>query len=287
MRDYGVTVVMGTPTFLQIYLRGCAAEDFGGVQFVLTGAEKLQPRLAHAFEAKFGILPMEGYGSTECGPVQALSTRDYRAAGYFQAGAKRGKIGHPLPGISIRIVDPDTWKPLSVGQPGLLLVRGPNLMQGYLGMPEKTAAVLRDSWYITGDVAAMDEDGFLEITDRLSRFSKIGGEMVPHVKVEEKLHDLTDSAEKTFAVTGIPDEKKGERLIVLHTLTDEQLKNCLDKLRDTELPNIWRPRPGDFFRVEAIPHLGTGKMDLRRISQLAIELSQPVAFRRGESGSAN
>src|SRR5215510_2144730 len=214
VRDYGVTVMMGTPTFLQIYLRGCAAEDFGGVQFVMTGAEKLRPQLAQAFESKFGILPMEGYGSTECGPVQALNTRDYRAAGYFQAGAKRGKIGHPLPGISVRIVDPDTSKPLPVGQAGLLLVRGPNLMQGYLDMPEKTAEVFRDDWYITGDVAAMDEDGFLEITDRLSRFSKIGGEMVPHVKVEEKLYDLTDLTEMTFAVTGIPDEKKGERLAV-------------------------------------------------------------------------
>jgi acyl-[acyl-carrier-protein]-phospholipid O-acyltransferase / long-chain-fatty-acid--[acyl-carrier-protein] ligase len=278
VREYGVTLLMCTPTFLQIYLRGCAADDFGGLKFVMTGAEKLQPRLAQAFEAKFGILPMEGYGSTECGPVQALNTRDYRAAGYFQAGAKRGKIGHPLPGISIRIVDPNTWEPLPVGQAGLLLVRGPNLMQGYLGMPEKTAAAMHDGWYITGDIAAVDENGFLEITDRLSRFSKIGGEMVPHIKLEEKLYDITGLTEQAFAVTGVPDNKKGERLVVLHTLTEEQLRNCLEKLRETDLPNLWRPKPGDFYRVDSIPHLGTGKLDLQKLRQMALQFSATVAM---------
>ena len=106
---------------------------------------------------------------------------------------KRGTIGHPLPGVCVRVVDaenPWSGNPLPLGQAGLLLVRGPNVMRGYLGKPEKTAEVLRDGWYCTGDVAALDEDGFLQITDRLNRFSKIGGEMVPHIKIEEKLHEL-------------------------------------------------------------------------------------------------
>ena len=120
----------------------------------------------------------------------AVNTHDFRSAGFRQVGVKRGKIGHPLPGISVRIVDAETRQPVPLGQPGLLLVRGPNVMQGYLGRPEKTAEVLRDGWYVTGDIAALDEDGFLQITDRLSRFSKIGGEMVPHIRVEEKLHEL-------------------------------------------------------------------------------------------------
>ena len=182
----------------------------------------------------------------------SVNTHDFRSAGFRQIGAKRGKIGHPLPGISVRIVDPQTFAPqsgagvppvsagvspaappsdrspegtrdafptLPVGQPGLLLVRGPNIMQGYLGRPDKTAEVLRDGWYVTGDIAAIDEDGFLQITDRLSRFSKIGGEMVPHIKVEEKLHELAGATEQTFVVAGVPDEKKGERLVVLHKLS--------------------------------------------------------------------
>ena len=97
---------------------------------------------------------------------------------------------------------------MPLGQSGMLLVRGPNVMQGYLGKPEKTAEVLRDGWYVTGDIASLDEDGFLEITDRLSRFSKIGGEMVPHIKIEEKLHELAGATEQSFVVTGFRMRRK-------------------------------------------------------------------------------
>jgi len=270
---YRVTFLLATPTFLQLYLRGCAAEDFGGLRVVMTGAEKLPDRLATAFEEQFGIRPLEGYGCTECAPAVAVNTPDFRSAGFRQVGGKRGKIGHPLPGISVRIVDPETQAPLAAGQPGLLLVRGPNVMQGYLGRPEKTAEVLRDGWYTTGDVAAIDEDGFLQITDRLSRFSKIGGEMVPHIKVEEKLHELAGMPEQTFVVTGVPDGKKGERLVVLHKLADGQLPACLEKLSQSDLPNLWKPRADQFFRVDAFPQLGTGKLDLRKVREIAMKFS--------------
>ena len=178
-----------------------------------------------------------------------------------------------MPGVSVRIVDPDNFTPVSPGHPGLLLVRGPNIMKGYLGRPEKTAEVLRDGWYVTGDIAAMDEDGFLQITDRLSRFSKIGGEMVPHIKIEEKLHEMAGITEQSFAVTGVPDEKKGERLVVLHKLVDGQLTACLEKLAQSDLPNLWKPRSEQFFHVDALPYLGTGKLDLRAIRELAVKLS--------------
>jgi len=271
--DYRVTFLLATPTFLQLYLRGCAAEDFGGLRVVMTSAEKLPDRLATAFEEQFGIRPLEGYGCTECAPAVAVNTPDFRSAGFRQVGGKRGKIGHPLPGISVRIVDPETQAPLAAGQPGLLLVRGPNVMQGYLGQPEKTTEVLRDGWYTTGDVAAIDEDGFLQITDRLSRFSKIGGEMVPHIKVEEKLHELAGAIGQTFVVTGVPDEKKGERLVVLHKLADGQLPAVLEKLSRCDLPNLWKPRADQFFRVDTFPQLGTGKLDLRQVREIAMKSS--------------
>jgi acyl-[acyl-carrier-protein]-phospholipid O-acyltransferase / long-chain-fatty-acid--[acyl-carrier-protein] ligase len=271
--DYRITFLLATPTFLQLYLRGCAPEDFGSLRVVMTGAEKLPDRLAAAFEEQFGIRPLEGYGCTECAPGVAVNTLDFRSAGFRQVGGKRGKIGHPLPGVSVRVVDPETGAPLGIGQPGLLLVRGPNVMQGYLGKPDKTAEVLRDGWYVTGDVAAIDEDGFLQITDRLSRFSKIGGEMVPHIKVEEKLHELAGVTEQMFVVTGVPDEKKGERLVVLHKLADSQLPACLEKLSQCDLPNLWKPRPDQFVRVEAFPLLGTGKLDLRKVRELALKFS--------------
>jgi acyl-[acyl-carrier-protein]-phospholipid O-acyltransferase/long-chain-fatty-acid--[acyl-carrier-protein] ligase len=201
--------------------------------------------------------------------VVTCSRHDFRAAGFLQAGTRRRSIGRPLPGVSVRIVSPDTGEPLALGQPGLLLVRGPNVMRGYLGQPAKTAEVLRDGWYVTGDIATLDEDGFLQITDRLSRFSKIGGEMVPHVKVEEKLHEAAGVTEITFAVTGLPDPKKGERLAVLHTLPENSLPDLLKKLPQLGLPNLWVPRPNQFFRVDALPRLATGKMDLRKIRELA------------------
>jgi acyl-[acyl-carrier-protein]-phospholipid O-acyltransferase/long-chain-fatty-acid--[acyl-carrier-protein] ligase len=270
VRNYRCTFLLATPTFLQLYLRLCPPEDFGSLQFVVTGAEKLPDRLAQAFEDQFGIRPLEGYGATECAPAVAVNTHDFRAAGFRQVGAKRGKIGHPLPGITVRIVDPDTRATLPVGQPGMLLVRGPNVMQGYLDQPAKTAAVLQDGWYTTGDIATIDEDGFLQITDRLSRFSKIGGEMVPHIKVEEKLHELAAVNEQVFVVTGVPDEKKGERLVVVHTLSEDKLAPVIEKLAASDLPNLWKPKADQFLHVGALPYLGTGKLDLRCVRELAL-----------------
>lgn len=272
---YAVTFLLATPTFLQAYMRRCSPEDFGSLQFVLAGAEKLPERVALGFEDVFGIRPLEGYGCTECSPVVAVNTRDFRAPGFRQVGAKRGRIGHPLPGVSVRIVDPETGQPLGLDQPGLLWVSGPNIMQGYLGQPEKTAEVLRDGWYNTGDIATVDEDGFLRVTDRLSRFSKIGGEMVPHLMIEEKLQELAGVVEQVFAVTSIPDERKGERLAVLHTLPEGKLQEVLAKLAESDLPALWKPRPQQFFRVETLPYLGTGKLDLRRMREVALAAGGP------------
>jgi len=274
VNKYAVTMLLATPTFLNAYTRRCTAEDFGSLRFVMAGAEKLPDRISQAFEDHFGIRPHEGYGCTECSPAVTVNTIDFRAASFRQVGAKRGSIGHPLPGISVKIVDPDTLQPVGVDEPGLLLVRGPNIMRGYLNKPEKTAEVLRDGWYNTGDVARMDEDGFIRVTDRLSRFSKIGGEMVPHIKVEDILQELAGATEQMFVVTAVPDERKGERLVVLHTLDEPKLEECLEKLGKSDLPALWRPRKDQFLRIENLPYLGTGKLDLRKARGLALEMMQ-------------
>jgi acyl-[acyl-carrier-protein]-phospholipid O-acyltransferase/long-chain-fatty-acid--[acyl-carrier-protein] ligase len=277
VRRYALTYVIATPTFLQIYLRGCQPEDFGSVRAVMASAEKLPASLASAFEEKFGVRPMEGYGCTECSPVVTCSTHDFRAAGFRQAGSRPGSIGRQLPGVSVRVVDPDTGEPVPAGKPGLLLVRGPNVMRGYLGQPEKTAAVIRDGWYTTGDIASIDEEGFVRITDRLSRFSKIGGEMVPHVTIEDKLHEALGTSEIVFAVCGLPDPRKGEKLVVLHTLPEQRIAELLKKLPQLGLPNLWIPRPNLFFHVDALPLLATGKRDLRAVRQLAAQLAENTA----------
>jgi acyl-[acyl-carrier-protein]-phospholipid O-acyltransferase / long-chain-fatty-acid--[acyl-carrier-protein] ligase len=266
---YSVTMLLSTPTFLNSYARRIPPEAFGSLRIVMAGAEKLPERIAQGFEDHFGIRPLEGYGCTECSPVVAVNTYDFRAAYFRQVGAKRGTIGHPLPGVGVQVIDPDNGEILPIDKPGLLLVRGPNVMVGYLNQPEKTSAVLRDGWYNTGDIATIDEDGFLRITDRLSRFSKIGGEMVPHLKVEEKLHELLEADSPVLAVTAIPDEKKGERLVVIHSLSQDALKDVLEKLSRTDLPALWKPRPDQFVHVAQLPYLGTGKLDLRRLRELA------------------
>jgi acyl-[acyl-carrier-protein]-phospholipid O-acyltransferase/long-chain-fatty-acid--[acyl-carrier-protein] ligase len=276
VREHKVTVLLATATLLQLYLRGVAPEDFGSLKLVATGAEKLPQPLATAFEERFGIRPFEGYGCTECSPVVAVNTWDYRAAGFYQVGGKHGKIGQPVPGMCVRIAEVDNpWsgKCLPPGEPGMLLVRGPNVMLGYLHQPEKTAEVLRDGWYCTGDVAMLDDDGFLQITGRLSRFSKLGGEMVPHLKIEEKLAELAGTAEQKFVVVGVPDERKGERLVVLHRLADAELATVLEQFAACDLPNLWKPKADAFHRVEQFPMLGTGKLDLAGVKATAAKLA--------------
>jgi acyl-[acyl-carrier-protein]-phospholipid O-acyltransferase/long-chain-fatty-acid--[acyl-carrier-protein] ligase len=277
VEKYRVTFLIATPTFLQAYMRRCTPESFGSLQYVLVGAEKLPERVALAFEDTFGIRPLEGYGCTECSPVVTVNGRDFRAPGFRQVGGRRGKIGHPLPGVSVKVVDLDTGEPVAPGTAGMLLVKGPNVMRGYLGRPEKTAEVLHEGWYTTGDVALMEEDGFITITDRLSRFSKIGGEMVPHIRIEDNLHELAGVTEQVFAVTALPDEKKGEKIVVITTLTDEKLAPVLEKLAQSDLPALWRPRAGQFFHVDALPMLGTGKIDLRGVKTVAGSMAATVA----------
>jgi acyl-[acyl-carrier-protein]-phospholipid O-acyltransferase/long-chain-fatty-acid--[acyl-carrier-protein] ligase len=276
VHKHQITILIATPTFLQLYLRRCTPEQFGSLRIVLTGAEKLSNRLLVAFEERFGIRPIEGYGVTECAPVIAVNCPDFRAAGFFQPASRRGTVGQPIPGVSVRIVDPDTYERLPVGMPGMLLVKGPNVMDGYLGREDLTAKVMRQGWYITGDIAKVDEDGFITITDRLSRFSKIGGEMIPHGQVEHALLEAARAETMVLAVTSVPDDRKGEQLVVIHTLEESAIPDILEKVSASGLSNLFIPKRDNFIKVEHLPVLGTGKLDLRTLKQLALnKLSKP------------
>jgi acyl-[acyl-carrier-protein]-phospholipid O-acyltransferase/long-chain-fatty-acid--[acyl-carrier-protein] ligase len=272
---HGISFLLATPTLLSMYLRRVPPQQFGSLRLVLAGAEKLTDRLADAFQDHFGIRPLEGYGTTECAPVVAASQADYRAAGFYQPGWRRGFVGQPLPGIVCRVVDPDTFADLPPNTPGMLLVRGPNVMKGYLGRDDLTQKALRDGWYVTGDIALLDDDSFLKITDRLARFSKIGGEMVPHGRVEDELHSAANSSVQVFLVTAVPDEAKGERLAVLTTLPRESLPPILAALSASGLPNLFLPRLDAFVTVDALPVLGTGKVDLRGAKDIALRALTP------------
>ena len=269
---YKATILISTPTFYSAYLRKCSPEQFSSLRFVLAGAEKLREPLARAFEEKYHLKLLEGYGTTEMAPVVSVNTPDFAGGSIRQTGFKAGTVGHPVPGVAAKVVDFDTDEALPPNQEGMLLLKGPNCMMGYLGQPEKTKEVLRGGWYVTGDVALLDDDGFIRITDRLSRFSKIGGEMVPHIKIEEVVTELLQG--KDCAVTALPDERKGERLVVFYTDREVAPEELWNRLSQSELPKLFIPKRENLYLIETIPTLGTGKIDLRQLREMAREKAQ-------------
>ena len=270
---YKVTVLLGTPTFLRGYLRRVKPEQFSTLDVVVVGAEKMPADLFESFEKKFGVRPVEGYGATELSPLVSVNIPPSRSAAKFQPDRVEGSVGRPLPGISARVVSPDTGEELEAGEDGMLLVTGPNVMKGYANRNDLTEKSIRDGWYETGDIAHVDKEGFLHITGRLSRFSKIGGEMVPHGKIEAELARLLaesdEDEEVRVCVTAVPCPKKGERIIVLHLQTAKTVDELRDGLKEAGLPNLFVPAADSFHVVEQIPMLGTGKLDLKQAKEIA------------------
>jgi acyl-[acyl-carrier-protein]-phospholipid O-acyltransferase/long-chain-fatty-acid--[acyl-carrier-protein] ligase len=285
-RRHGATILIATPTFLRWYTRGCQPEDFAKLEVVITGAERLPPELADKFEERFGVRPLEGYGTTELSPVVSVNVPPGRMTSTTQrggrvwpghipptAGCREGTVGQPLPGISAKVVDLETGEDLGVGKSGMLLIQGPNVMKGYLGNPELTARVIRNGWYETGDLAEIDAEGFIKITGRQSRFAKIGGEMVPLIQVEEEIIKVLnlDEENASLVVTSVPDAKKGERLVVLHTGLAEGPEEVCRKLSAAGVKPICIPTLDNFRQVREIPLLGSGKVNLKRVKEMALE----------------
>ncbi len=273
-QKYRGTILLTTPTFLRMYLRRCSKEQFASLDVIVCGAEALPRELADAFEEKFGVRPVEGYGTTELSPLVSVNIPPSRSSNKFHIERKEGTVGRPVPGVSAKVVDLDTGKERGTNQPGMLLITGPNVMAGYLNRSDLTAEVLRDGWYVTGDVAVIDDDGFIQITGRESRFSKIGGEMVPHGKIEEILNKLIGVNEEDgikAVVTAVADPKKGERLVVIHTKIDKTSDELRKGLSEAGLPNLFIPSSDSFIEVAELPILGTGKLDLKAIKLIAQE----------------
>jgi acyl-[acyl-carrier-protein]-phospholipid O-acyltransferase / long-chain-fatty-acid--[acyl-carrier-protein] ligase len=269
--QHKVTLIAGTPSFTRFYLKSCPAAQFKTLTHLILGAEKLKPELFRDLQNWLGIEPMEGYGTTELSPVVAVNVPSEvtLADGRKVHGNRPGTVGLPLPGTAIKTVDPDTGCDLPPGCEGIIAVKGPQVMVGYLKKPEATASVVKDGWYLTGDLGYVDPDGFLKITDRLSRFSKIAGEMVPHVGVEAAILQVTGAEECHVAVTAIADCKHGERLCVLHTPLGKSAEEVHKSLMAAPIPRLWIPSVRDFIPVEEIPITGTGKVDLRRLREIA------------------
>lgn len=270
-REAKATIMAGTATFLRFYIRRCGADDFRTLRLIICGAEKLPVKLQDEFFAKFGVLPFEGWGCTELSPVATVNVSDVTRGGTTQRRNCRGSVGQPLFGVVVRAHDPETGAPLPAGAEGVLWVKGPNVMAGYLNQPEKTAAAVRDGWYNTGDAGLVQEDGFPRITGRLSRFAKIAGEMVPLEKLDDEMHEfLGTGGERVLAVAAVPDEKRGERVVVLYLpQIESRLADLLCALPKRGIPNLWVPDRRDCHPIDAMPVLGTGKLDLKKLSDTA------------------
>jgi len=273
IQKYKLTLLLATPTFLRGYLRKAEPQQLRSLRLIITGAEKLPLDLAKAFEERFQQRVYEGYGLTETSPVVSTNLPDPKPkrGELFQPSSRLGSVGKMAPGIAAEIRDPETDQKLSLRDTGMIWFRGVNIFEGYLDDPQRTAAVLRDGWLKTGDVGRFDEDGFLYIEGRLSRFSKIGGEMVPHESVENKIVDILGLAgkdERLIAIMGVQDEAKGEALVLLSAF-DADLAQLRDKLRDAGFPNLWIPKK--ICRVESIPVMASGKLDLRKCQELAVQ----------------
>jgi acyl-[acyl-carrier-protein]-phospholipid O-acyltransferase/long-chain-fatty-acid--[acyl-carrier-protein] ligase len=270
IEKYKLTLLLATPTFLRGYLRKAEPEQLRSLRLVITGAEKLPLDLAKAFEERFQQHVFEGYGLTETSPVVSVNLPEPKPkrGEQVQPSSRLGSVGKMAPGISAEIRQPETDQKLPLHETGMVWFRGVNIFEGYLHDEKRTADVLHDGWLKTGDMGRFDEDGFLYIEGRLSRFSKIGGEMVPHESVEQKIVDLLDLSgkdERVIAIMGVQDEAKGEALVLLSSV-DVDLTQLRDKLRDAGVPNLWIPKK--ISRVDAIPVLASGKLDLRKCQEL-------------------
>jgi acyl-[acyl-carrier-protein]-phospholipid O-acyltransferase/long-chain-fatty-acid--[acyl-carrier-protein] ligase len=272
IEQHKLTLLLATPTFLRGYLRKAEPLQLRSLRLVITGAEKLPLDLAKSFEDRFKQKVFEGYGLTETSPVVSVNLPEpqpIKPGEQVQPSSRPGSTGKMAPGIAAEIREPETDRKLSLHETGMLWLRGVNIFEGYLHDQERTKEVLRDGWLKTGDIGRFDEDGFLYIEGRLSRFSKIGGEMVPHESVEQKIIDLlglSGKDERTLAIVGVQDEAKGEALVLLSAV-DVDLAALRKKLQDSGVPNLWIPKKVQ--RVESIPVLASGKLDLSRCVALA------------------
>ncbi|MBI5622377.1 MAG: AMP-binding protein [Elusimicrobia bacterium] len=266
---YRATILAATPAMLAMYLRRVPERSFKTLRLVVAGADKLSEALASAWLGKFGVLPLEGYGAAELSPVAAVNIPDVMGSRGRQKGGKVGTIGRPLPGVSLKTVSPETWEPTPQGVPGLLLVKGPNVMKGYLPGTEAGGEWLRDGWYVTGDIALIDEDGFVTITDRVTRFARIGGELVPHRALETALQDVSGSPQPAFLVSSVPDPEQGERLVVLYK-DGRDVAELQRKLADSGFPKPWIPPAERFHQVEELPIALSGKVDLASLKAMVM-----------------
>ena len=271
IQKYSGTILVGTPTFLRMYTinKKVKSESMQSLRLVVAGAEKLRSEVKDGFESKFNLPVYEGYGTTETSPGASVNLPNINVP--YKLRNRPGTVGKAFSGTEFRIVDPDSLEPIPTGEDGLILIGGPQIMKGYLKMPEKTAEVIElidgFRWYRTGDKGHLDEDGFLTIVDRYSRFAKIGGEMISLTTVEEEILDALNTNDLEIAATCLPDQRKGEKIVLLATnnLDESHFKKLL---LDAKVNPLFHP--AQVILVDEIPKLGSGKTDFGETKKIAL-----------------
>ena len=271
------TIFFGTSAFLQRYTRNRSVHPLmlESLRIVVAGAEKLSPDVGAAFKLKFNKDIYEGYGTTETTPIASVNIPDHLDTRYLkvQPGNKPGTVGLPLPGTRCRIVDPDSLNDLPTNEDGLVLIGGAQIMLGYLQDREKTREVIveRDGrrWYKTGDKGRLDDDGFLTIVDRYSRFARLGGEMISLTAVEEQIRHVLQNPELALVAMSLTEAGKGEKIVLMITenIAMKHLKKAL-------LDNGFHPLtvPAEIYCVDEIPTLGSGKTDFKASREKLLDI---------------
>ena len=275
--SYKVTIMCGTSTFFRLYTKNQKIHSlmFESLRLVVSGAEKLREDVRIEFKKRFAKDILEGFGTTETSPVATCNLPDVLSPDFsIQKGQKAGTVGMAIPGTTIKVVDPVTFKELKVNEEGMILISGIQVMKSYLDDEERTKKALKvinaKTYYITGDKGKLDEDGFLTIVDRYSRFAKIGGEMISLGAIEELISKFIESTDNLidFLVTSLEDEKKGEKIILLISNAN---KEFIQELKEKILKNFDNKLmiPSEIKIVEEIPKLGSGKKDFAKAKYLA------------------
>lgn len=271
-------MLLGTPSFLSRYTADIPAEAFAYLRTVISGAEKLPAGVAEAFEAKFKTYPLEGYGATELSPVATVNVPDGGDKAHPHVGHRPGTVGQAIPGVALRVVDPETWESVPDGKTGMLIAYGANVMRGYWNRSEETRRVLRGGWYVTGDLAWADREGFIHLAGRAERFSKIFGEKVSHAEVEEALHEAVGASEQRFVVGAAPHPTAGEQLVVLHTDLELDAEALFERMRERGVSRVMTPLRANLFLIDRIPLLGSGKVDYGEVKRRIEEYMRGRTF---------
>lgn len=163
---YAATMLIGYPRTFESFVSGCAPDDLKTLRYAIAGGGRLEPELGRNFKKRFGVHLLEGYGATEISPVISVNVPDVEDKAVRQMGFKKGTMGQPIPGIAVKVVHPETFERQPAGREGMLLVKGPSIMAGYLDNEIKTAGAFKDGWFATGVFASICDDGFIRVCER-------------------------------------------------------------------------------------------------------------------------